>query len=336
MKKLFTVLMASCLLIGTLATGCQKKDDAKLTTHTLNEVVHSIFYAPQYVAMEKGFFEEEGIDLKVDVGYGADKSMTAVLSGNADVALCGTEAAIYVHNEGREDVPIVFAQLTQRAGNFLVGREADPDFTWDKVRGTTIIGGREGGMPEMILEYILHQNGLDPKTDVEIITNLDLSATAGAFTSGTGDYTTEFEPGATTLEMAGSGYVVASLGVDSGYVPYTVYMTTQSFLDKKPELAQGFTNAIYKGLLWCQTHSAEEIAQAIQPQFKETDLETLTNIVSRYLEQDTWIATPVFEKESLDLIQDVLEYAGTLNNRVEYEAIINRTFAEKSVSEVEK
>ncbi|MFQ9799454.1 MAG: ABC transporter substrate-binding protein [Clostridia bacterium] len=203
--------------------------------------------------------------MKVDVGYGADNA-TAVLSGNADGAQRGTEAAIYVHNGGREDVPIVFGNSwQQRAGKTSLWAERrDPDFTWDKVRGNYDHRRIEKAWnsPESDFEYILHQHGLDPKTDLEIITNLDLSATAGAFTSGTGDYTTEFEPGATTLEMAGSGHVVASLGVDSGYAPYTVYMTTQSFLDKNPELAQGFTNAIYKGLLWCQTHTAEEIAQA--------------------------------------------------------------------------
>lgn len=328
MKRLTVSL---CILLLASLIGCTATPKSEtLTPVTLNEVVHSIFYAPQYVAMEKGFFEEEGIDLKVDVGNGADKSMTALLSGNADIALCGTEAAVYIHAEGREDAPIIFAQLTQRAGNFLVGREADPDFTWEDVKGTTIIGGRKGGMPQIVLEYILDQNGIDPEKDVEIITNLDLSATASAFASGTGNYTAEFEPGASTLEQEGTGHVVASLGVDSGYVPYTVYNTTESFSKEHPELVQGFTNAIYKGLLWCQEHTAAEIAEVIQPQFKETSLDLLTTIVARYQEQNTWISTPVMEEESLLLIEDMLQYAGTLDTKIPYENIVNTQYA-KSV-----
>lgn len=329
MKKFIVFLMAACLC--TIAsTGCGKTTETALTKVTLSEVVHSIFYAPQYAAMELGFFEAEGIDLQVDLGNGADKCMTALLSGNADIALCGTEAALYIHAEGREDVPKVFAQLTQRAGNFLIGRETDPDFTWNDVRGKTIIGGRQGGMPQMILEYILHQNGIEIGTDVDIITNLDLAATAGAFTAGTGDYTTEFEPGASTLELAGQGHVVASLGVDSGYVPYTVYMSTSSFMEDNPELIQSFTNAVYKGLIWCRNHSSAEIAEVIHPQFSETDLETLTAIVDRYRSQDTWIAHPLMEETSLTLIQDILEFSGTLDHRIAYEDVVVTGFAEKA------
>ena len=332
MKKLILSLLTACLCLTALA-GCGKQDDTGLTKVTLSEVVHSIFYAPQYVAMELGFFEEEGIDLQVDVGNGADKCMTALLSGNADIALCGTEAALYIHAEGREDVPVVFAQLTQRAGNFLVAREPDPDFTWDDIRGTTIIGGRQGGMPQMVLEYILHQNGIEMGTDVEVITNLDLSATASAFAAGTGDYTTEFEPGASTLELAGQGHVVASLGVDSGYVPYTVYMTTSSLIEQNPELIQSFTNATYKGLLWCQEHTSAEIAEVIHPQFSETDLETLTTIIERYRSQDTWIDHPLMEEASLDLIQDILQLSGTLEDRISYEDAVVTTFAQNAAAQ---
>ncbi len=331
MKKLIISLLAVCLCAAAL-TGCNKTDETELTKVTLSEVVHSIFYAPQYVAMELGFFEEEGIDLQVDLGNGADKCMTALLSGNADVALCGTEAALYIHAEGREDVPKVFAQLTQRAGNFLVAREPDPDFSWNDVRGTTIIGGRQGGMPQMVLEYILHQNGIEMGTDVEIITNLDLAATASAFAAGTGDYTTEFEPGASTLELAGQGHVVTSLGVDSGYVPYTVYMTTSSLMEDNPELIQSFTNAIYKGLIWCQDHTSAEIAEVIHPQFTETDVETLTTIVERYRSQDTWIDHPLMEETSLELIQDILQFSGTLDQRISYENVVVTEFAENAAA----
>lgn len=327
MKKLILILLTGCLCITAL-TGCGKQNKEGLAKVTLSEVVHSIFYAPQYVAMELGFFEEEGIDLQVDVGNGADKCMTALLSGSADIALCGTEAALYIHAEGREDVPKIFAQLTQRAGNFLVGRTPDPDFTWDDVRGKTIIGGRQGGMPQMVLEYILHQNDIQIGTDVEVITNLDLSATASAFSAGTGDYTTEFEPGASTLELADQGHVVASLGVDSGYVPYTVYMTTSSLIEKNPELIQSFTNAMYKGLIWCQEHTSDEIAEVIHPQFAETDPETLSAIIERYRSQNTWIDHPLMEESSLNLIQDILQLSGTLDQRISYKDVVITNFAQ--------
>ncbi|NLP45981.1 MAG: ABC transporter substrate-binding protein [Epulopiscium sp.] len=318
---LFTLLLLIC-------TSCQKKE-AKVIR--LNEVVHSIFYAPQYVAMEKGFFEEEGLEIELSIGWGADKSMTALVSDNADIALMGSEASIYVYNQGKEDYVVNFALLTQKAGNFLVAREPEPDFTWEKLKGKTIIGGRPGGMPQMVLEYILKQKNMQPFEDVTIITNLQFNSTAGAFVGGTGDYTVEFEPAASTIEEEGSGYVVASLGIDSGNVPYTAYATTQEYLEKYPDRIQKFTNAIYKGLKWVEQHEAEEIAKVIQPQFAETDLDLITTIVKRYKEQDTWSPTPVFKKESFDLLQDILDMAGELEQRIPYEDIITTDFAKKAI-----
>ena len=256
--------------------------------------------------------------------------MTALLSNNADVVLCGTEAGIYVHAQGRSEVPMVIAQLTQRAGNFLVAREADPDFTWDSVRGKTIIGGRVGGMPEMVLEYILDQNGIKAGTDVEILTNIETGSTAGAFAAGTGDYTTEFEPSATAIEAEGRGHVVASLGVESGYVPYTVYFASSDRLRQEPALFDAFIRAIGRGEQGCATHSAAEIAEAIQPQFSETSLDTLTAIVERYQAQDTWRTDPVLSREALTPIQHILEFSGTLTDRIPYEAIL---YTENSAKE---
>ena len=328
-RKIFSVFCVLLLGLPLLLSGCGR-ETGDLKPLRLNEVVHSVFYAPQYVAMELGFFREEGLDLTVDIGGGADKCMTALLSNNADVVLCGTEAGIYVHAQGRSEVPMVIAQLTQRAGNFLVAREADPDFTWDSVRGKTIIGGRVGGMPEMVLEYILDQNGIKAGTDVEILTNIETGSTAGAFAAGTGDYTTEFEPSATAIEAEGRGHVVASLGVESGYVPYTVYFASSDRLRQEPALFDAFIRAIGRGEQWCATHSAAEIAEAIQPQFSETSLDTLTAIVERYQEQDTWRTDPVLSREALTLIQDILEFSGTLTDRIPYEAIL---YTESSAKE---
>lgn len=212
MKKVICTAIAGAITLGLCAGCTENSEQGELTPVRLNEVVHSVFYAPQYVAQEKGFFTEEGLEVSVAVGNGADKSMTALISDAADIALLGTEAGLYVYNEGKEDYPKAFLQLTQRAGNFLVSRENESDFEWEDLKGKSVIGGRLGGMPELVLEYVLKENNLKIGEDVEIINNIDFSSTAGAFTGEVGDYTVEFEPVATTLEQSGSGYIVASLG----------------------------------------------------------------------------------------------------------------------------
>ncbi len=304
----------------------------KLVEVTLNEVAHSIFYAPQYVAIEEGYFAEEGIDIQLVTGFGADKTMTAVLSGEADIGFMGAESSIYAYQEGANDPVINFAQLTQRAGNFLVAREEMPNFTWQDLKGADILGGRKGGMPQMVFEYILKQNNLDPEKDMNIDQSIDFGSTAAAFSGGMGDFTVEFEPGATSLEKEGAGYVVASLGVDSGYVPYTSYSAKKSFLEENPDIIQKFTNALQKGMEYVQTHTSEEIAQVIAPQFAETDMETLVTIVNRYHQQDTWKENLVFERESFELLQDILEEAGELKERVDYENLVITEFAENALN----
>ena len=262
--------------------------------------------------------------------FGADKTMTAVLSGEADIGFMGSEASIYTYNEGANDYVVNFAQLTQRAGNFLVAREEMPDFSWDALKNSTVLGGRKGGMPEMVFEYILKQNGLDPADDLEINQSIDFGSTAAAFAEGKGDYTVEFEPGATSLESEGKGYVVASLGEDSGYVPYTAYSAKQSYIEENPDVIQGFVNALQKGMDYVQSHTPEEIARVIEPQFPETDLETITTIVTRYYDQDTWKDNLVFEEDSFNLLQDILESAGELEERAPYEDLVTTEFAEKA------
>lgn len=308
----------------------EKEEEPELTKITLNEVAHSIFYAPMYVAIEEDYFTDEGIELDLVCGFGADKTMTAVISGEADIGFMGSEASIYTYNEGATDYVVNFAQLTQRAGNFLVAREEMPDFTWDDIKGSLVLGGRKGGMPEMVFEYILKENGIDPETDLEINQNIDFGSTAAAFSEGQGDFTVEFEPGATSLESEGKGYVVASLGEDSGYVPYTAFSAKKSYIDENPDIIQGFTNALQKGMDYVQTHTPEEIAKVIEPQFSETDLDTITTIVTRYYDQDTWKSNLIFEQSSFDLLQDILESAGELEQRAPYEDLVTTTFAAKA------
>lgn len=324
------MLSAAVCACASKEEGAAGENLPEKTKVVLNEVAHSIFYAPMYVAIEEGYFQEEGIDLELVTGFGADKTMTAVLSDSADIGFMGSEASIYTYNEGATDHVVNFAQLTQRAGNFLVARQEMPDFTWDDLKGTDVLGGRKGGMPQMVFEYILKQNGIDPAKDVAIDQSIDFGSTAAAFAEGQADFTVEFEPGATSLEQEGKGYVVASLGTDSGYVPYTAFSAKQSYLDENPDVIQGFTNALQKGMDFVQAHTPEEIAAVIEPQFKETDLDTITTIVSRYYEQDTWKDNLIFQEESFDLLQDILDEAGELTKRAPYADLVTTEFAEKA------
>ena len=342
MKKRVLAYLSAAVLALSFTAGCASGTDpdsvpAKETDTdknkeekvkvTLNEVAHSIFYAPMYVAIEEGYFDEEGIDLDLVCGFGADKTMTAVISGEADIGFMGSEASIYTYAEGATDYVVNFAQLTQRAGNFLVAREEMSGFKWEDLKGHLVLGGRKGGMPQMVFEYILKENGIDPASDLEINQNIDFGSTAAAFAEGQGDFTVEFEPGATTLESEGKGYVVASLGEDSGYVPYTAFSAKQSYIDEHPEVIQGFTNALQKGMDYVQAHTPEEISAVIEPQFPETDLETITTIVTRYYDQDTWKSNLIFEQNSFDLLQDILESAGELEERVPYDDLVTTQFA---------
>lgn len=260
--------------------------------------------------------------------------MTALLSDSADIALLGTEAGIYIINEGRENSVKAFAQLTQRAGNFLISRSDEENFDWESLKGKSVIGGRKGGMPELILEYVLKQKGFDLGKDVEIINNISFESTSGAFAADVGDYTVEFEPTATSLEQEGVGYVVASLGSECGYIPYTVYMASSEYMEANPDIIQKFTNAVYKGQLWTESHTSEEIAQVIQPYFPENDVETLSGIIERYKSQDTWRTTPVYSEEDFELFEDIMEEGGELSKRVAFDELIDNSFAENAVKNV--
>lgn len=334
LRKIGVLLLVFILAMGTMLGGCGHKDEVSpdLTKVRLCEVVHSIFYAPQYVAISQGFLKEEGLDIELSTAQGADKVMTALLSGGADIGLAGAEASIYVYNQGQDDYVVNFAQLTKRDGSFLVGRELEPDFKWENLEGKTIIGGRPGGMPEMVLEYILKKHGLIPGKDIDIITNLQFTATAGAFKGGTGDYVALFEPTATLLENEGAGHVVSSIGTSSGEIPYTVFMARKSLINENPEMIQSFTNALYKAQQWVVSHSASDIAAAIAPFFPDTDLETLTQVVERYQEQDTWDTNPIMEDSSFNYLQEIIEEAGELTNSVEPSILIDRQFAKKAIN----
>ena len=319
-----------CVTLMLPMTACEKKENNGFVDITLNEVAHSIFYAPQYAAIELGYFKDENINLNLVTGFGADKVMTALVSGEADIGFMGSESSIYVYQEGSTDYAVNFAQLTQRAGNFLVSRNEENGFKWDDLKGKTVLGGRAGGMPEMLFEYILKKNNISPIDDLNILQNVDFGSTAAAFTSGIADYTVEFEPAATLLEQQKEGYVVASLGTDSGYVPYTAYCANKSYIKKHPDIIQGFTNAIQKGLDYVNSHTSKEIAEVIAPQFPETDLATITTIVDRYKSQDTWKGDTIFEQKSFELLKAILKQAGELGKDVPYEQLVTTEYSRKA------
>ena len=312
------------LMVGSLFLDFNhsKKNKDKNTKITLAEVAHTIFYAPQYVAIEKGYFKEVGIDIELILTAGADKVTAAVLSGDADIGFCGSEGTIYVYNAKEKDYLKTFAQLTQKDGSFLVSREKIDNFTLDDLKGKSVIGGRAGGMPEMTFEWALKQNGINPKSDLDIDTSIAFAAMGGAFIGGQGDFVTLFEPNALEIEQQGYGYVVASIGELGGVVPYTSYSARGSYIEKNSELISNFTKAIQKGLDFVHNSSDKEVAEAILSQFPDTSLNDLEKVVARYRKIDAWPKTTDFSEESFNHLQDIMIDNGILNSKVSYDKLI--------------
>jgi NitT/TauT family transport system substrate-binding protein len=337
MNKRFSVLLLLIFLLVSSFNGVLIAEDMvedNLQIVRLIEVVHSIFYAPQYVALTKGFFEDEGLKVELSTAWGGDKAAASLMAGSGDIALIGPEPSIYVYQQGAKDYIVNFAQLTNTAGSFLVARKPMPDFKWEDVTGKTIIGNRPGGAPQMVLEYSLKKQGIEPGKDVEVITNLDFTANAGAFVGGMGDFVQLFEPAASKLEAEGNGYVVGSFGEAGGNVPYTVYMAKVSYINEHPEIIQAFTNAIYRAQLWVENHSPEEIAEVIEPFFEETDWDILVKVVERYKNQGTWDKNPIIEKEIFEHYEDIIILAGELEEKIDYDTVVTTEFAEKAIETV--
>jgi NitT/TauT family transport system substrate-binding protein len=326
MKKLLSLALAALLLLPLAACGGRRTEVVRL-----NEVTHSVFYAPQYVAMSQGFFADEGLDVQLTNGGGADKVMTAVVSGQSDIGLAGPEASIYVHIQGREDLPVVFAQLTKRDGSFLVGR-SDAPFDWADLKGATIIGGRAGGMPEMTLEYVMRRNGVEPGTDATVDTSVQFNMMAGAFTGGNGDYVTLFEPTATQVEREGQGHILCSIGQESGEVPYTAYFANASYLKEHGDVVQRFTNAMAKAMDWVDTHTDREVAEAIAEQFPDTDLDVLEQVTARHRAIDAWNTPLTMEPEALERLEEIMTQAGVLDRSdwVDFDALVDNSFARQA------
>lgn len=325
MKRAIVSIILFLIIVGVIIFSVFKnkdKEDNNLTKVTVAEVAHSIFYAPAYVAISEGYFEEEGIDINLTLTPGADSVMAAVLSGDAQIGFSGTEATIYVHNKGEKDYPKVFAALTKRDGSFIVSRKKIDNFTLEDLKGKDVIGGREGGMPEMTFEWALRQNNIDPKKDLNIDTSIEFAAMEGAFIGGTGDFVTLFEPNATSVEKEGLGYVVAYVGTYGGEVPYTAYYAKQSYIDNNEKVIEGFSKAINKGLNYVKENDPKKIAQTIQKFFPDTDLDDLTTMIKRYKENDAWREDISINEEEWKHIEDIMHAAGVLDKYVSYDTLV--------------
>ena len=341
MKRKIIMLIVIFLIIAIIAGIAiyqknNNKTDSNSTVIKMNEVTRSVFYAPQYVAINNGYFKDYNIEIDLTTGQGADAVMTSVLSGESQIGFAGPEASIYVYNEGKEDYTQVFAQMTQKDGSFLVSKEKTDNFSWQDLKGKTVIPGRKGGVPYMTFEYVLKQNGLDPKKDLVLDDSIKFDLMAGAFAGGNAEYVTLFEPTASATEKAGKGYIVASVGEASGEIPYTAYFAKKSYIEKNPNIIQGFTNAIYKGEQWVKSHSAKEIAEAIVDFFPDTDLSMLEAALQSYIDIDAWRDNPVLKQESFALLQKVMKEAGELEKEADYGKVINNSFAEKAIQKLGK
>ncbi|MEK4253193.1 ABC transporter substrate-binding protein [Ureibacillus sp. FSL K6-2830] len=322
-KISLVVLLAAVMVI---LAACGEKEMTKVK---VGEVTRSIFYAPQYVAISNGYFEEEGLEIELSTIPGGDKTMTALLSDGIDIALVGAETSIYVTAQGANDPIKNFAQLTQTDGTFLVSREKMDEFSWDMLKGSTFLGQRKGGMPQMVGEFVLKKHGINPQKDLNLIQNIEFANIATAFASGTGEFVQLFEPTASVFEKEGIGHVVASFGTESGHVPYTVFMAKESYLKKNPEVAEKFTRAIKKAQDYVYEAPAEEVAKAIQPFFEDTDIELIAQVVERYRQQESYAKDPILDEEEWNNLQDIMDEAGELPMRMDYSKLVDTTFAEK-------
>lgn len=325
------IVLAGIIIAVYSINNTTDENSNNLQKLQVSEVTRSVFYAPQYVAIANGYFAEEGIEIDLTTGQGADNVMTAVLSNQVDIGFAGPEASIYVYNEGKEDHTQVFAQLTKTDGSFLVSSEDIKDFKWEDVKGKTVIPGRKGGVPYMTLLYVLRKNGIDPQKDLVLDDSIDFDLMASAFSTGEADFVTLFEPTATQIELAGKGHIVAAVGSDAGEIPYTAYFAKKSYIESNKDTIQKFTNAIYKGQQYVETHTSQEIAEVIKSFFPDTDVNLLAEAVDSYREIDAWNKTPYMTEESFNLLQQVIQDAGELDKKASYNDVVNNSFAEKVV-----
>jgi len=326
MKKILALLCVTVLFLIPFS-GCKKDNNSELTTVRLNEVTHSVFYAPLYLAITLDYFKEEGIDLVLTNGAGADKVMTAVLSGSDDIGFCGPEAAIYVYNEGNNNYPKVFAQLTKRDGSFLFSRNEEPNFQWSDLTNKEILAGRRGGVPAMTLEYVLNQHQLYNGTNVTLNYDVSFANMAPAFEGGVADYTTLFQPTASTMVTAEKGYIVASVGEESGEVPYTAFFAKTSYLYNNEDTVKSFLKAIYRAIKYMKENSLEIVAEKLSSQFQASTYTEILNSITSYSNIDAWMTNMAMTETSFNRLQDIMENAEELDTRASYVNLIDNKYA---------
>ena len=327
MLKKLMILLLSAIIIVLPFSGCQKND--KLKTVELNEVTHSVFYAPLYVAIENGYFEEEGLKINLTNGGGADNSMTAVLSGTADIGLMGPETVIYVHAQNKKDAPKVFGQLTQKDGSFLVSRKAEPDFKWENLKDKEILAGRLGGVPAMTFEYVMKEVGLKNKVDYNLNFDVQFNLMTSAFVSGTADYCTVFEPTASEYEKAGTWHVVASVGEKGGEIPYTSFIALESFIKNNKDTAISFLKALKKAHEFMAEHTEYEIAESIVKQFPSTSITSIESSLKSYKKIDAWKTDLQASEASFDRLMDIMKYAGELKDKAPFDKLVDNTLTKE-------
>ena len=324
MKKIIMPIVIGIVLILFIGLWPDKKN-TDLKKITVSEVAHSIFYAPMYVAKDKGFFKEYGLDVEFILANGADKVTAGVLSGDVEIGFCGSESTLYVYNQKEKDYLINFAGLTKKDGSFIVSRNKDEKFKVSNLKGKHIIAGREGGMPAMTLEWTLNENGIK-KSDLNFDTSVAFAAMSGAFIGGTGDYVALFEPTASELEKNGYGKIVASLGELGGVVPYTSFIAKKSYIENNKDVIKNFTKAINKGLDFVHTHTSMEIAEAIHPDFSETNISVLSNIIERYINIDAWFTTTYIKEKDFKHVEEIVKNSGYLEKTGYYKILVDNTF----------
>ncbi|MBR2336862.1 MAG: ABC transporter substrate-binding protein [Clostridia bacterium] len=334
MKKIIATFIA-LLIVVTPFSACKKNKDGLIKIR-LNEVTHSIFYAPLYIAIENGFFEEEGLEIELTNGGGADKTMTALLSGDADIGLMGVEATVYVYLEGKKDVPKIIGQLTKRDGSFLVSRVDEPDFKWEDLEGKEIIAGRTGGVPAMTFEYVVNKHGLYNGQNVTLNNDVAFNLMGPSFEGGTGDYTTLFEPTASEYQRAGKGYIVASVGEESGEIPYTAFTALSGYIKNNGETVEKFIRAMYKAIKYMAETDDAVLAESLLKQFPDTSLNSVATALASYKRIDAWMTHMAMTETAFNNLLDVMENAGELERRIDYSLITDNTYANSLYGEIFK
>lgn len=325
MKRILPIILA-CFLIILPFSGCKKQDE---NTIRINEVTHSVFYAPLYLAIEKGYFAEQGLKIELTNGGGADNSMTAILSGTADVGLMGPETVIYVYNQGKTDYPKVFGQLTQKDGSFLVSRIAEPNFDWNNLRGKEILAGRKGGVPAMTFEYVMNSLGMYDGVDFTMNYDVQFNLMTSAFIGGTADYCTVFEPTASEYQANGTWHVIASVGEKSGEIPYTSFIALSSYINNNQEKLEKFMKALKKAHDFMASHTEYEVAESIVKQFPSTTIKSIETSIKSYKSIDAWKTNLQATEDSFTRLQNVMENAGELPGRVPFNKIVDNSIAQR-------